>query len=333
MQRIWSGAEVTYAQLQKLKADLETEFGLLKTEQADQNDRVQLLKEQVVTEVTKQWEDMRQQLTDSTNNIATAAAARIDASSKDIAEGVKKELEEANTQLNATLTKGLEEVKEEMKKLQEWTLDGLTQEADTRGQNEKLLLDKLLAISKARATTPNTQRQRSSTPAVPPMPTVQPPLGYAPANHQLKIKEPPMFDSKTEALDEFLSKMDMYIHLKRDTFASEQDKIMQAATYLTGKAWDWWKTVMHLVKPPAGGMVVWDTYDDFRRGLEKAYTNLNEREQARQEISMMFQEPKEKIIDYISRLRATDLKARLPLDRLWEHLYGTIYQKVCEYLK
>jgi hypothetical protein len=337
LERVWHGAETTFNDLKDMKTNIEQELLLLKTEQSGQEDRVRLLREQVVIELTQQWDALSNQLKQSTNEIAQAAEARIDASTKDTATATKKELEDANTQLNHTLAEGVEEIKKEVTRLQEWTEKGLDQEASARDQQTQILLDKIHAISK-----------RVNTTAPGPQPTVTYPRGRTlsispPPNRTSsprhsstkdpKAKEPPNFDGKSDELNEFLSKMDDYLYLKRHTYVLEQDKIIHAASYLTKDAYKWWKGVQHLVKPPAGGIVIWERYDDFRRGLEKAYSNQNEQEEARQELTLEFQHQKDKMIDYISRIRALNLKANLPVDRLWEHLYSSIHPKVREYLK
>jgi hypothetical protein len=337
LERVWHGAEATFNSLKIMRTDIEQELLLLKNEQSGQEDRVRLLKEQVIFELTQQWDALSNQLKQSTNDIAKAAEARIDASTKNITATTKKELEDANVQLNNTLAEGVEEIKKEVIRLQEWTEKGLNQEASARDQQGQLLLDKIQTMSRrqnivAPGPQPPVTHPRGRTLSISPPPnrTLSPRHSSA---RDPKAKEPPIFDGKSDELDEFLSKMDDYLYLKRHTYVLEQDKIIHAASYLSKDAYKWWKGVQHLVKPPAGGIVMWERYEDFRRGLEKAYSNQNEQEEARQELTLEFQQQKDKMIDYISRVRALNLKANLPVDRLWEHLYSSIHPKVREYLK
>jgi hypothetical protein len=338
LEAVWHGAEGTYGQLNKLKEDIIQELLILKSEQSGQDERVKLLKEQVAGELTTQWQTLTDQLRTSSEVIAQKAEVRIDASAKALTEATKKELEASNAQLNATLATKIEDVKNELQDLHEWAKKEFQDEAEVRQNNEKALLQRIQTAATKRALMggppgplPTTQqRGRQRTTSISPIRPLSP-VRFT--TRDPKAKEPPIFDGKPEELEEFLSKMDDYLWLRRHSYASEQDKIIHAASFLSKDAYKWWKGVQYLVRPPPGGLVIWEKYEDFKRHLEKAYSNQNEQEEARQELTLEFQQPKDKMIDYISRIRALNLKANLSEDRIWEHLYGSIFPKVREYMK
>ena len=54
----------------------------------------------------------------------------------------------------------------------------------------------------------------------------------------VKVKLPEAFDSTRSKLHVFLTQIDMYMKMNREQLSAESDKIVFAATYLTGVVFD-----------------------------------------------------------------------------------------------
>ena len=61
------------------------------------------------------------------------------------------------------------------------------------------------------------------------------------ATRTVKVKPPEAFDGTRSKLRAFLTQMDMYMKMNGERLSAESDKIVFAATYLTGAAFDWFE--------------------------------------------------------------------------------------------
>ena len=132
---------------------------------------------------------------------------------------------------------------------------------------------------------------------------------------------------------EFIDKVEVYFHLRKNDFGSEEQKILWATGFFEGTAHTWWEGVKHCVLPDPSRMAVWTEFSDFSKNFLRNFSNKNDQAQAKREIELKYQKEKEKIADYVAEIRALNLQARLPVDRVWEHMVGSVRKDVRDHLK
>ena len=60
----------------------------------------------------------------------------------------------------------------------------------------------------------------------------------------VKIKPPESFNRNQSKLQEFLTQLELYMHINREKLVNEEDKVLFTTSYLTRAAFNWFKPIM-----------------------------------------------------------------------------------------
>jgi len=113
------------------------------------------------------------------------------------------------------------------------------------------------------------------------------------------------------------------------SYSTTSEKILYVSDLLTGRADVWYRANQHKRLPnEQTKWLEWDSYGRFKNEFMEAHRNHHEQREAKQSMLKDYQRKGERMVDYISRNRAHQLRTCLSREALWEHLGNSIQPEV-----
>jgi len=236
-------------------------------------------------------------------------------------------LKTKTTSIVEAACKEFKEVNEQLVQLHEWTKKKIEQATQDRINSDTTIKEagevalKNIASLKRKLRDPekpldtiSTKRQR------PPPDTTRhfhqqsempPPL--LTKKEPRNVPQPDKYDGSSAKLKAFVNNIATVFERMPVTYETANDKILYVGALLTNSAKTWYLANEQKHKPdPLSGWTVWVTYEDFLKDFIAIHENKNEVHEAKRNLQMEYQKSRERIKDYVSRIRIHNMLANLP---------------------
>ena len=106
----------------------------------------------------------------------------------------------------------------------------------------------------------------------------------------VKVRPPEPFDGTRSKLRPFVTQLDLYIRMNRSKLALESDKVLLAATYLTGPAFDWFEPILRDFQDNSeeaqndSTVETFTSYTEFKKRLQGTFGDIDASRQAERKL-------------------------------------------------
>lgn len=106
----------------------------------------------------------------------------------------------------------------------------------------------------------------------------------------VKVRPPEPFDGTRSKLRPFITQLDLYIRMNRSKLALESDKVLFAATYLTGPAFDWFEPILRDFQENSeeaqndSTVETFTSYTEFKKRLQGTFGDIDASRQAERKL-------------------------------------------------
>ncbi|MGH2639281.1 MAG: hypothetical protein ACRDF4_08395, partial [Rhabdochlamydiaceae bacterium] len=122
-------------------------------------------------------------------------------------------------------------------------------------------------------------------------------ITHAKSTLTVKVSSPTPFDGNRKQLKMFLTQLDLYIGFNRDAFINEASKVLFAASYLRGGAFDWFETFVsdymehggELADVKRGTQEIFTDFANFKIKIKKVFGDIDEERTAERNLQNLIQ--------------------------------------------
>jgi hypothetical protein len=115
---------------------------------------------------------------------------------------------------------------------------------------------------------------------------------------KMKVKQPPTFKGDKRKVDEFLTKLGLYLRYNSASLPQEQDKVLCSTIYLEGEVFDWFNTYtqdylghdMKLSACEEETRRIFSSFEYFAKKLRATYGDVDEQRTAERKLQQLRQQ-------------------------------------------